>query len=127
MDSKNSQTPDPQRLLQNLPDLINLRKSDKHVALSKLSIYHSRKNIKKSYENNKLKISAPTWSEKFELHDGSYPGSDIQDYLKYIIKKHETVTDNPPIRIYVNQIENRITFRIKTGKIMVSSTICLFF
>ena len=115
MDSKNSQTPDPQRLLQNLPDLINLRKSDKHVALAKLSIYHSRKNIKKSYENNKLKISAPTWSEKFELHDGSYPGSDIQDYLKYIIKKHETVTDNPPIRIYVNQIENRITFRIKTG------------
>ena len=50
---------------------------------------------------------------KFKLPDGSYSVSDIQDYLKYIIKKHETVTDNPPIRIYINKIENRITFRMK--------------
>ena len=40
---------------------------------------------------------------------------DYQDYLKYIIKKHEAVTDNPPVRIYVNKIENGITFEIKTG------------
>ena len=46
---------------------------------------------------------------------GSYSGSDIQDYFEYIIKKHETVTDNPPIRIYVKKIENRIIFKIKTG------------
>ena len=64
--------------------------------------------IKKSYK----KISAPTWNEEFELSDGSYSVSDIQDYFHY--KKHETVTDNPPIKIYVNKIENRITFRIKT-------------
>ena len=50
---------------------------------------------------------------KFQLPDGSYSVSDIQDYFKYIIKKHETVTDNPPIRIYINEIENRITFRMK--------------
>ena len=57
----------------------------------------------------------PTWNEKFELPDGSYSISDIQDYFKYIIKKHETVTDNPPIRIYVNRMENNITFKVKTG------------
>ena len=50
----------------------------------------------------------------FELPDRSYSVSDIQDYFEYIIKKHETFTDNPPIRIYVNEIENMISFKIKT-------------
>ena len=59
-------------------------------------------------------MSAPTWNEKFELPDGSYSVSDIQYYFKYIIKKHEIVTDNPPVKIYINKIENRIRFRIKT-------------
>ena len=63
-----------------------------HVALSNLSIAYTWKNIKKSYKNNKFKISAPTWNEKFELPDGLYSVSDIQDYIK---KKHETVSDNP--------------------------------
>ena len=67
--------------------------------------------MKKSHKNNKLKISAPIWNEDFELPDVS----DIQDYFKYILEKHETVTDNPSIMIYVNKIENRITFKIKTG------------
>ena len=71
--------------------------------------------MKKAYNKNKFKISVPMWSEKFGLLDGSYFISDIQDYFKYIIKKHKTVTDNPPIRIYVNKIENMITFKIKTG------------
>ena len=62
---------DPHRLLLNLRDKINLKRSDKYVLLSYLSIYYTRKNIKKSYKNNKLKISTPTWNEKFELHDGS--------------------------------------------------------
>ena len=60
-------------------------------------------------------MSGPTWNEEFELSDGSYSGSDIQDYFKYILKKRETVTDNPSIMIYVNKIENRIMFKIKTG------------
>ena len=72
-------------------------------------------NITKSYQNNNFKISTPTWNEGFELPDGSYSVSDIQEYLGYIIKKHETVTDNPSIRIYVNEIENRIRFKITTG------------
>ena len=70
--------------------------------------------FKKSYKNNKFNISVPTWNEESELHDGSYSVSDIQDYFEYILKKHETVTDNISIMIYVNKIENRITFEIKT-------------
>ena len=78
-------------------------------------IYYTCKNIKKSYKNNKFKISAPTWNEGFELRDGSYSVSDFQDYFKYILKKHETNTDNPSIMIYVNKIENRTAFEIKAG------------
>ena len=61
----------------------------------------------------KFKILALTWNEEFEVTDGSYSVSDIQDYFKYILKKRETVTDTPSIMIYVNKIENRITFKIK--------------
>ena len=76
------------------------------------------KNIEQSDKNDKFKISAPTWNLEFELSDWSYFVSDIQDYFEYIIKNHETVTDNPSIKIYLNKIENRITFKIKTGYIM---------
>ena len=115
MNSENSKTSDPHRSLLNLSDKINLKRSDKYVALSNLSIYYTWKNIKKSYKNNKFKTSAPTWNEEFELSDRSYSVSDIRDYFKYILKKHETVTDNPSIMIYVNKIKNRITFKMKTG------------
>ena len=114
MNSENSKTSDPHRLLLNLSEKINLKKSDKYVTLSNLSHLLCVEKYKKSYKNNKLKISAPTWNEEFELHDGSYFVSDIQDYFGYIIKKHETVTGNPSRMIYVNKIENRITFKIKT-------------
>ena len=73
------------------------------------------KNVKSSYNNNKFKISAPTWREGFELPDGSYSISDIQDYFQYILKKHSESVDNPSIRKYINRIENRITFKIKNG------------
>ena len=114
MNSENNKTSYPQRPLLNLTDKINLTRSDKYVALSNISIYYTWKNIK-PHKNNKFKISAPTWNEEFELPDGSYSVSDIRDYFEYILKNHETVTDNPSIRIYVNTIENRITFEIKTG------------
>ena len=45
-------------------------------------------NIKKLYKNNKSKISAPTWNEEFELLDGSYSISDIQNYFEYMLKKY---------------------------------------
>ena len=86
MNSENSKTSDPHRLLLNLTDKINLKRSDKYVALSNLSIYYTWKNIKNSYENNKFKISALTWNEGFELPDGSYSVSDIRDYCEYIFK-----------------------------------------
>ena len=53
--------------------------------------------------------------DNFDLPDGSYSVSDIQDYFKYIIKKHETIAGNPLVQIYVNKIKNRIVFKIKTG------------
>ena len=69
--------------------------------------------MKKSYKNKKFKISAPTWNEQLELPDGSNSVLDIQDYFEYTLKKHGEETDNPSIRIYMNNIENRITFKIK--------------
>ena len=98
-----------------LTDKLDLRRGQKTVALSNLSIYYTWKNVKSSYNNNKFKISAPTWSEEFELPDGSYSVSDIQDYFEYILKKHSESVDNPSIRIYVNKMQNRITFKIKNG------------
>ena len=86
MNSENSKTSDPHRLLLNLKDKINLKRSDKYVALSNLSIYYTWKNAKKPYKNNRFKISAPTWKEEFELPDGLYSISDIQHYFKYILK-----------------------------------------
>ena len=85
------------------------------MAWANLSIYYTWKNVKTECNNNKFKISAPTWSETFDFPDGSYSIEDIQDYFKFIIKKHETLTDNPSIKIYPNKIKNRIVFKIKNG------------
>ena len=98
-----------------LTDKLDLRRGQKTVALSNLSIYYTWKNVKSSYNNNKFKISAPTWSEEFELPDGSCSVSDIQDYFEYILKKHSESVDNPSIRMYINRTVNRITFKIKSG------------
>ena len=98
-----------------LTDKLALRVDKKIIALSNLSIYYTWNNIKSSYNNNKFKISAPTWNKEFTLPDGSYSISDIQDYFKYILKKHGENTNKPSIQIYVNKIENRITFKIKKG------------
>ena len=94
---------------------MNLINPNKNIALANLSIYYTWENIKSEYSNNKFKIHAPTWNDEFNLPDGSYSVSDIQDYFEYIIKKHETIADNPPVQIYVNKIKNRIVFKIKTG------------
>ena len=84
MNSKNSKTSKPYVLVLNLTDKLDLRRSDKYVALSNFSIYYTWKNIKKSCNNNKFKISTSTWDDEFELPDGSYSVSDIQDYYEYI-------------------------------------------
>ena len=82
MNSENSKTSDSHIQLLNLSDKINLERKDIYVVLSNLSIYHTWKNIRKSYENNKFKISTLTWNEKLELPDGSYSVSVIQYYFK---------------------------------------------
>ena len=83
------------------------------MALANLSIYYTWKSIKSEY-NNKFKISVPTWKKTVNLPDGS-PIDDIQDYFEFIIKKHETLTEDLPVQIYPNKIKNRIVFKIKTG------------
>ena len=85
------------------------------MALANLSIYFTWKNIKTEYNNNKFNIFALTWNETFDLLDGSYSIADIQDYFEFIIKKHETLSENPSIQIYPNKIKNRIIFKIKNG------------
>ena len=85
------------------------------MALANLSIYYTWKNIKSEYNNNKFKISAPSWNDPFDLRDGSYSIADIQDYFEFIIKKHEALTENPSIQVYSNKTKNRIVFKIKTG------------
>ena len=84
MNSENSKTPKLHILILRLINKFDLRIGKKVIALSNPSIYYTWKNIKSSYNNNKFKISAPTWSDKFESPDGSYSVSDIQDYFEYI-------------------------------------------
>ena len=115
MNSENSKTSKPNVLELKLTNKLDLRMGEKVIALSNLSIYYTWKNVKSSYNNNKFKISAPTWNDQFELPDGSYSVSDIQDYFKYILKNHGEDIDKPLIQIYVNRIENRVTFKIKNG------------
>ena len=88
MNSENSKTSMLHVLTLKLTSKLDLRLGEKVIALSNLSIYYIWRNIKSSYSNNKCKISAPTWNDEFELPDGSYSVSDIQDYFKYILKKH---------------------------------------
>ena len=115
MNTKNSKTNEPNRFKYDLIDNLDLKNPNKNMALANLSIYYTWKNVKSVYENNKLKISTPTWNETFDLPYGSYNISEIQDYIEYIIKKHEAIGENAPILIHANTINNRIVFEIKTG------------
>ena len=115
MNTLNSKTNEPDKFLYQLTDKLNLKNPNKNMVLANSSIYYTWKNIKFGYNNNKSKISTPIWNDAFDLHDGSYSVSDIQDYFEYIIKKHETIADNPPVQIFVNKIKNSIVFKIKTG------------
>ena len=105
MNTKNSKTNEPNRFKYDLIDKLDLKNPNKNMALANLSIYYTWKNVKSTYNNNKFKISAPTWNETFE----------IQDYIEYVIKKHEAIGENAPILIYANTINNRIVFKIKSG------------
>ena len=115
MNSENSKSSKPHVLILKLTDKLDLRRGEKIIMLSNLTIYYTWKNIKSSYKNNKFKILAPTWNDKFELPGGSYSVPNIQDYFECILKKHGENTDKPSVQIYVNKIENRVKFKIKDG------------
>ena len=115
MNTSNSGSNISNEFAYNFTDKLNLKNPNKNMALANLSIYYTWKNIKSAYNNNKFKISAPTWDETFDLPDGSYSIDAIQIYFEYIIKKHETVENPSQILIYVNKIKNRIVFKMKSG------------
>ena len=115
MNSLSSKTNESNKFMYQFTDKLNLKNPNKNMALANLSIYYTWKNVKSEYNNSKFKISAPNWNDTFDLPDGSYSASDIQDYFEYIIKEHKTVADSHPVLIYVNKIKNRIIFKIKTG------------
>ena len=122
MNKENSKTNEPHKFILNLSQRLDLRSSNKHVALQSLSTYYTWENMRKQYNNNKLKIIALKWKDEFELPDGSYSVSAIQNYMEYVIKKHETLTTIPPIHIYINRINNRLEFKIKDGYKLKSQT-----
>ena len=109
MNTENSKTNEGYKFLLYLSQRLDLRSSDKHFALHNLSIYYTWKNLRKLYTNNKFKIIAPKWIDELDLPDLL----DIQDYIEYIIKKHETLTAIPPIYVNINKINNRLVFKIK--------------
>ena len=115
MNSKNSKTNESYKFKYDLIDKLDLKNPNKNMASANLNIYYTWKNVKSTYNNNKFKISAPTWNETFDLPDGSHNISEIQDYIEYIIKKHETIGGNARILIDANTINNRIVFKIKSG------------
>ena len=115
INTSNSKTNKSNRFVYQFTEKLNLKNPNKNISLANLSIYYTWRNIKSEYNNNKFKISAPTWNDEFNLPDGSYFVSDIQGYFEYIIEKHETIANNPSVHIYVNKIESRIVFIIKTG------------
>ena len=115
MNTANRETKHSNKFVYNFTDKLNSKNPNKNIALANLSIYYTWKNVKSDYNNSKFKISAPTWNETFDVPDGSYSIAALQNYFEYIIKKHETITDVSPVLIYVNEINNRIVFKIKSG------------
>ena len=96
MDTENSKTNESKNFFYEFTDKLNLKNPNKNIALANLSIYYTLKIIKSAYNNNKFKISVPTWNAKFDFPDGSY-------------------SDNLPVQIYVDKMKNTIVFKIKTG------------
>ena len=86
MNTENSKTNESNRFKLDLTDKLNLKNPNKNMVLANLSIYYTWKNIKSEYNNNKFKISAPTWNDTFDLPDGSCSIAEIQDYFEFIIK-----------------------------------------
>ena len=111
----NSKTKHSNKFVYDFTDKLNLKNPNKNIALGNLSIYYTWKNVKSDYNNDKFKISAPTWNGTFDVPDGSYSIAALQNYFEHIIEKHETIAKVSPVLVYVNEINNRIAFKIKSG------------
>ena len=107
MNTLHSKTNESNKFIYQFNDKLKLKNPNKNMALTNLSIYYTWKNIKSEYNNNKFKISLPTWNDEFNLPDGSYSISDIQDYFEYIIKNMKQLQIIPLLK-------DRIVFKIKT-------------
>ena len=111
MNTENSKTNESNKFIYQFTDKLNLKTPNiKNIGLFNLSIYCTWKNIKSAYSNNKFKVLALTWNDEFDLPDGFYSISDIQDYFEFIIKNHETLAGIPPIQIYPNKIKKQNRF-----------------
>ena len=115
MNTLNIKTNESNRFICQFTDQLNIKNPNKNMALANFSIYYTWKNIKSEYSNNKFKLSAPTWNDKFNLSDESYSVLDMQNHFEYIIKKYKTIAHNPPVQICMNNLKNRIAFKINTG------------
>ena len=116
MNTENSKTDESNKFICQFTDKLDLKtQNNKNIELVNLNIYYTWKTIKFAYNNNKFKVSAPTWNNQFDLLHGSNSISDIQDYLEFIIKNQEALPENPPIHIYTNKIKSRIVFKVKSG------------
>ena len=112
MNTENSKTSEPNRFKLDLTDKINLKNPNKNMALVLFKyLLHLEKHQVRIQQQQ---ISAPAWNKTFNLPDGSHSIKDIQDYFEFTIKKHETLTEDPPVKIYPNKIKKRIAFKIKT-------------
>ena len=106
MNTENSKTNEPHRFKLDLTHKINLKNPVKNMALDNLSIYYTCKNVKSECNNNKFKISAPTWNDSFVLPDVSDSIADIEDYFEFIIK-------NMKLRLRIHQFQF-IQIKLKT-------------
>ena len=113
MNTENSETNKPNKFFLNFSQRLDLKSPNKHAALWNLSVCYTWKNTRKQYKKNKLKIIALTWNDELELPDGFCFVLYIQDYIEYIIKKHETLKTSPLIHVYINRINNRLVLKIK--------------
>ena len=101
--TENSKTNEPHIFRLPLANILDLKDPNEKMALANLIIYYTWKNIKSADNNNKFKIYASTLNDEFDFPNRSHSVSDVKDYFEYIIKKHETIANNPPMQIYVNK------------------------
>ena len=113
MNPENSKTSEPHVLILKLTDKLDLRRGEKIIALSNLSIYYTWKNIKKWYNSNTFKISAPTWNDEFDLLDWLYSVSNMQDYFEYIKKNMEKILINHQYRCMLLQLKIGLHLKLK--------------